>query len=140
MSQFNLAAFTPPSNPYPPYLSINAVNERIEVTVRSPAGADGSCGRDATISLSFEEFIGVADELASRMQEFAKLPRAESSLRQQVFDALERAKANGFDYSAEEYARETDLSIASDLIDCSNEFDDLQPADLASFVGAWRTQ
>jgi hypothetical protein len=53
---------------YPEYISVN-VNEdsTVEITVRSPRKADGSCGDTATAKLSGEEFA----KFASRIYAFA---------------------------------------------------------------------
>lgn len=63
MERRNIAAFTPPGATYPPYVSINDTGtladrsaEGVEITVRSPAKADGSCGECASIKLSRAEF------------------------------------------------------------------------------------
>jgi len=53
----NIHAYTATGGNYPEYLSVN-VNEdnTVEITVRSPKKADGSCGDTATIKLTAEEF------------------------------------------------------------------------------------
>lgn len=51
-----LAAHTAHDTLYPPYLSINFDGEKVAITVRSPAKADGSCGADATIEMAPDVF------------------------------------------------------------------------------------
>ncbi|VVB52201.1 Uncharacterised protein [uncultured archaeon] len=53
----HLYAFTAPGCTYPPFISLNAVEDGVEFTVRSPATSDGKCGDTATIKLSREEIF-----------------------------------------------------------------------------------
>lgn len=142
----NLAAFTPPTNTYPPYASANLVNGRVELTVRSPvATADGvlACGSTSCISMSIEEFRAFNDQAQERLElslEFMAKTERGASLRQRVYAALARARANGYDFAGKAYETETDLSCANDLLDCSDEFDGLDPAVLARYVRHWRVR
>jgi len=51
-----LAAYTAADPLYPPYVSINYVGTMVEITVRSPAKADGSCGDVAVIKMNIFNF------------------------------------------------------------------------------------
>jgi len=58
----NIYAYTTSTDgSYPEYLSVNANEDgTVEITVRSPRKADGSCGDTATIKLTakqFDEFV-----------------------------------------------------------------------------------
>jgi hypothetical protein len=52
----NLFAYTSPGVNYPSFLSINTEDGAVEIIVRSPAKADGSCGDVAGIKLTAEQF------------------------------------------------------------------------------------
>jgi len=64
MDRKNIAAFTPPGANFPPYVSINDVGNGVEITVRAAAGADGSCGVSANMTLTYEQFSALMREVA----------------------------------------------------------------------------
>jgi hypothetical protein len=52
MERDNIFAYTAPGGHYPEYISVNAEGGVLEITVRSAAGADGTCGPTASIKLT----------------------------------------------------------------------------------------
>lgn len=58
----NLYAFTSLETVYPPYISVNADESVVEVTVRSQA-LDGKCGDTATIRLTWAQAAQLAEAL-----------------------------------------------------------------------------
>lgn len=54
----SLASFTPPGSDYPPFISISRTEDKkIQVIVRSPKNADGSCGGASYIQMEVGEFL-----------------------------------------------------------------------------------
>lgn len=66
MERLNVFAFTQAGHTYPPYLSINVVDGALEITVRSAAKPDGSCGDTASIVLDHGQEKALARTLFSR--------------------------------------------------------------------------
>jgi hypothetical protein len=52
MSRDNIFAYTSHADNYPEYLSVNVDDGALEITVRSAANPDGTCGPTAIIKLT----------------------------------------------------------------------------------------
>lgn len=61
----NIAACTAPGSNYPEFVSINLVEGRVEITVRSAAKSDGWCGDTAVMSMTGAQFEMLARDLYS---------------------------------------------------------------------------
>lgn len=61
----NLAAFTPATHPYPPYVNVSrhVDHNGVRITVRSPANEDGSCGSTSFIDLNSDEYRKILREM-----------------------------------------------------------------------------
>lgn len=58
---------------------------------------------------------------------------SDDQARQTVFEALERALDNDYDFS------ETDpKKVAEDLVQCDSDFDGVSPKDLVEHIKAWQ--
>lgn len=55
----NIAAWTAPSCPYPPYVSINRDGDEVEITVRSPVIGGLHEGVTATVRLPWIDYIAM---------------------------------------------------------------------------------
>lgn len=86
MNVKNIAALTPVGVNYPPFVSINDVQNGhcVEIHVRSNVKEDGKCGDAATISMSFSQFTS----LIKNINEYLTPPPVES----EVAGAIEAAK------------------------------------------------
>lgn len=63
----NIFARTAPGGSYPQYVSVNETSvAAVEVTVRSPAGADGCCGATAAAVLSKDEALELARSILEK--------------------------------------------------------------------------
>lgn len=70
----NIAAYTPSGTSYPAYVSINERDGQVEITVRSPADADGNCGSTSAMKLSPHEFAGLIRSCGAYLVENEQLP------------------------------------------------------------------
>lgn len=64
----NIYAYTPAGSNYPPYVSINLATDNgdeVEITVRSEAKENGSCGDTASIKMSSSQFQKLAHDAFS---------------------------------------------------------------------------
>lgn len=70
MSLKNLAAYTPPSGQYPPYLSINQHESgNVSFTVRSPRNeTTQQCGDTANIEVSAEQALELLEKAIATLK------------------------------------------------------------------------
>lgn len=68
MDRRNLAAHTTSGCNYPSYISINELDQLVEITVRGPRKEDESCGETVAIILTASEFVELLEQANSNFQ------------------------------------------------------------------------
>lgn len=66
----NIAAYTSPEPNYPSYISVNASDAGVEITIREQAAADGTCGRTVSILLDNKAFSNFRLQIATHSEQF----------------------------------------------------------------------
>lgn len=67
----NEYGYTPPGVNYPAFINAKAVEGRLQISVRSPANADGTCGAQAYILLDRKAAIDLVAGIANVLEEDA---------------------------------------------------------------------
>lgn len=66
----NIAAYTSPEANYPSYISVNASDAGVEITIREQAGSDGTCGKTVSILLDNKAFAAFRLQIVTHSEEF----------------------------------------------------------------------